>query len=159
MINRKLEYQRKLRRKTTSEDFTPPELVLEMLDKLPTECFTENKTFCDPAAGNGNFLIEVLKKKLHHFDPLKALSSIYGIELMPDNVEEMKLRLLELIPRTSQHEAKKILEHNIVCHDALTWDFENWKELNKVGSDMNESKVDIKVDGSEKSEKVKLCKY
>ena len=119
------------RRKQNAEDFTPPELVCEMLDKLPVSCFTDpTKTFCDPAAGNGNFLIEVLLRKLkNNHNPLQALSTIYGVELMADNVEELKTRLLEVIPLEFKQEAKKIVDHNIICHDALTWDFENWKSL------------------------------
>jgi len=127
MLNRKLEFNRKLRRKITSEDFTPIKLVNEMLNKLPEKCFTENQTFCDPAAGDGNFLVEVLKRKLLKFEPLQALSTIYGVELMLDNVEYMKRRLLEFIPNKFHVEAKNILNKNIICHDALTWNFNNWK--------------------------------
>lgn len=123
-----LDHTRKLRRKQTAEDFTPIPLVNEMLDKLPPEVFIDpSKTFCDPAAGNGNFLVEVLKRKLVNIHPLQSLQTIYGVELMEDNVEEMKERLLSLIPEKFHKEAKVILDHNIICHDALTWDFENWK--------------------------------
>ena len=123
-----LNKSRQERRKQTAEDFTPIELVNEMLDKLPPEVWFSEKTFCDPAAGNGNFLIEVLSRKLkNQSDSLQALSTIYGVELMADNVEEMKERLLELIPKNLHKEAKTILDKNIICHDALTWDFENWK--------------------------------
>lgn len=128
-----LEHKRKARRKQTAEDFTPSTLVNEMLDKLPPEVFQDpSKTFCDNSAGNGNFLIEVLRRKLsnnHH--PLQALSTIYGVELMADNVEEMKERLLELIPTDYHKEAKNILDENIICHNALTWDFINWRSTEK----------------------------
>ena len=129
-----LQQKRKERRKQTAEDFTPLELVDEMLDKLPPEVFTDpEKTFCDPAAGDGNFLIQVLLRKLKHgSDPLKALSTIYGVELMPDKVEEMKERLLEPIPVELHKKAMEILDHNIRCHDALTWDFENWRGAAKA---------------------------
>jgi len=54
-----LQQLRKERRKQTAEDFTPPELVNEMLDKLPSEVFIEpSKTLCDPAAGNGTSLLK-----------------------------------------------------------------------------------------------------
>lgn len=124
-----LEQTRKARRKETAEDFTPLPLVNEMLDKLPKEVWDDpSKTFCDPAAGNGNFLIEILRRKLElKHDPLVALQSIYGVDLMADNVQEMKERLLSLIPESLHKEAKKILNKNIICHDALTWDFINWK--------------------------------
>ena len=124
-----LEQIRKERRKSTGEDFTPGELVNEMLDKLPSEVFIDSsKTFCDPAGGNGNFVIEVLKRKLqNNHDPLIALSTIFSVELMADNVAEMKERLLELIPASLHTEAMKIMNKNLKCHNALTWDFDNWK--------------------------------
>jgi len=126
-----LEHKRKLRRKTTAEEFTCPELVSEMLDKLPFEVFTDSsKTFIDNSAGNGNFLVEILRRKLAlKHPPLQALSTIYAIELMPDNVEEMKSRLLQLLPELSEAdlaEANRIINHNIVCADALKFDYENW---------------------------------
>jgi len=123
-----LQTKRALRRKETAEDFTPRVLVDEMLDKLPAEVWTENKTFCDPASGDGNFLMVILERKLSFgHDHLSALSTIYGVELMKDNVVEMKSRLLTLIPEDLHKEAKKILNKNIKCHDALTWDFSKWK--------------------------------
>lgn len=127
-----LEHKRKARRKITAEDFTPPALVSEMLDKLPPEVWSDStKTFLDNSAGNGNFLIEVLRRKLAlNHPPLQALSTIYGVELMADNVEEMKQRLLDALPDlddTQKAQAIEIINHNIVCHDALTWDYDNWK--------------------------------
>jgi len=127
-IKRKQRYKRNV-----GEDFTPSTLVNEMLDKLPPEVFQDpSKTFCDNSAGNGNFLIEVLRRKLsNNHSPLQALSTIYGVELMADNVEEMKERLLELIPKDYHKEAKNILDKNIICHIALTWDFINWRSTEK----------------------------
>jgi hypothetical protein len=49
---------------------------------------------------------------------------------MPDNVEEMKDRLLIELPSLTAAEAKRareIVNKNIIAHDALTWDFENWR--------------------------------
>jgi len=128
-----IEQKRKARRKQTAEDFTPLPLVNEMLDKLPQEVWSDpSKTFCDNSAGNGNFLVEVLRRKLsNNHPPLQALSTIYGVELMADNVEEMKERLLELIPKDYHKEAKNILDKNIICHNALTWDFINWRSTEK----------------------------
>lgn len=131
-----LEHKRKLRRKSTAEDFTPHELVCEMLDKLPKEVWDDPaKTFIDNSAGNGNFLIEILNRKLKlGHDPLQALSTIYGIELQIDNVDEMKQRLLDALPELDdiqKAQAIEIINHNIVCHDALTWDYENWRSPNR----------------------------
>ena len=123
-----LQQKRKSRRQLTAEDFTPDSLVNEMLGKLPQDVWDDpEKTFLDNSAGNGNFLVVVLELKLAHgHDPLQALSTTYGVELMEDNVEEMKTRLLELIPEDFHEQAIPILNHNIVCHDALTWDYDNW---------------------------------
>jgi len=130
-----LEEKRKNRVKITAECFTPFELVNEMLNKLPSEVWTDpTKTFIDNSAGNGNFLVVILARKLAlGHDPLQALSTIYGVELMPDNVEEMKQRLLDTLLEahpnlddTQKQKAIDIINHNIVCHDALTWDYENW---------------------------------
>lgn len=45
------------------EVFTPPSLINEMLDQLPQELFSDpSKTWFDPAAGKGNFPIEILKR-------------------------------------------------------------------------------------------------
>lgn len=119
--------KREKRVKQTAEVFTPPDLVNEILSKLPEECWEEDKTFCDPAAGNGNFLVEVFRWKMEKgHDPMKALSTIYGVELMPDNTAEMKLRLYKQAKEygVDGKTAQAILQKNIICHDALTYHFE-----------------------------------
>jgi hypothetical protein len=127
-----LQNKRNSRKKETAEEFTPIELVNDMLDKLPRNVWDDPaKTFIDPSGGNGNFMVEILKRKLaHNHNPLIALSTLYSVELMEDNVMEMRDRLLIELPSLTPEEAKqarKIINHNIVCHDALTWDYENWK--------------------------------
>ena len=82
----------------TQEDFTPIGVVNSMLDQYPQEAFKEmKKTFIDYSAGNGNFLVEILDRKLDNSknvdDAIEALKSIYGVELMADNVEECRERL------------------------------------------------------------------
>ena len=122
------EEKRNKRRKQTAEVFTPPALTNEILDKLPDEVWEPMKTFCDPACGNGNMLLEVLKRKLSlNHDPLQAISTIWGVDLMEDNIEEAKGRFLDLIPEDAHSEALEILNRQIVCHDALKWDFINWR--------------------------------
>jgi len=88
------------RTKKTGEVFTPPVLVNQMLDKLPKKVWKEDldNTFCDPACGNGNFLIEILKRKLNKgHDSTEALKSIYGLDIKKDNIRECRLRLLKII--------------------------------------------------------------
>jgi type I restriction-modification system DNA methylase subunit len=115
--------------KQFGEVFTPPSLVDKMLDKLPSELFKDpEKTFLDPSCGNGNFLVHILQRKLdNNIKPIKALMTIYGVEIQQDNVEECRKRLLEIAGDTVLH--KKIVEHNIVCADAFVWDYENWKPM------------------------------
>jgi len=86
----------KLRIKSSGEVFTPTPLVQEMLDQLPLEVFTDpEKTFLDNSCGDGQFLSEVLIKKMENGATFEqALSTIYGVDLMPDNVQLCRDRLL-----------------------------------------------------------------
>ena len=100
-----------------------------MLDKLPADVWTDaTKTFLDNSCGNGNFLVEIYKHKVDtlHLDPIDSLKSIYGVELMEDNVQECRERLIELATGYGVNEqtAQSIVERNIVWHDALTYDYE-----------------------------------
>ena len=91
---------REERKQQTAEVFTPPFLVIDMLDKLPKKKSwqDETSTFCDPASGNGNFLIEVLSRKINaQQKPLIALKTVYGADIMADNIREARCRLLEVI--------------------------------------------------------------
>jgi type I restriction-modification system DNA methylase subunit len=106
--------------KATGEVFTPTPLVQEMLDQLPPEVFTDpTKTFLDNSCGDGQFLGEVLIRKMENGSTFEeALSTIYGVDMMPDNVEECRRRLL-----CGREDLRDIVERNIVCHDALTYDY------------------------------------
>jgi hypothetical protein len=96
----------KARMKQTGEVFTPRELIDEMLDKLPTEVWGAGKTFLEPAAGDGNFVIAVLERKIAAGgSPTQAIQDVYAIEYMKDNVAEMKRRVLDLIGDTPEHRA------------------------------------------------------
>lgn len=110
----------KVRVKATSEIFTPTELVQEVLDKLPpTEFSDPSRTFLDNSCGDGQFLSEVLIRKIQNgIDFETALSSIYGVDLMIDNVELCRERLL-----CGREDLRHIVETNIVCHNALTYDY------------------------------------
>lgn len=106
--------------KLLGEVFTPTELVIEMLEKLPDETWDEGKTFLDNSCGNGQFLaaVAIIKRELGHKD---YLSTIYGVDLMQDNVDECKERLLAIAGDTEENRA--IVDRNIVCHDGLTYDY------------------------------------
>lgn len=113
----------KERIKKTGEIFTPPELVNELLDKLPTELWNiADKTFIDPACGDGNFLVEVIRRKINGGStPTQALSTTYGVELMADNVAECQRRLLKIAGDTPEH--RSIVQHHIVCANTLTFHY------------------------------------
>ena len=117
----KSEENRAKRKKQTAEDFTPASLVNEILVKLneySKESWEEGRTFCDPACGNGNMLVEVLKRKINlGHDPVEALKTIYGTDIMQDNIRECRLRLLKLIRDTGatiEEKVIKIVFNNIV---------------------------------------------
>lgn len=136
---------RKARRKTglsTQEFFTPPVLVKHMCDKISEEDWSDlDKTFLEPSLGNGNFVVEILRRRLTYCktedDVYKVLGNIYGTELMQDNVEEAKQRILMILLRySSDHDMdlkdKKIMEildNNLVCTDFFTWNFEEWRPM------------------------------
>lgn len=92
---------RSKRVKRTGENFTPASLINEMLDKLAfygSESMKPGKTFCDPACGNGNILVEVLKRKLSlGHDPVTAIGTLYGADIMADNIKECRYRLMSIL--------------------------------------------------------------
>ena len=110
--------RREARAKQTAEVFTPPKLVSQMLAKLPKEVWKKDKTFCDPACGNGNMLLVVLDKKLNRgHKPLVALNTIYGVDIMQDNVRECRYRLLKLVSLWEEITE----EHIKIVFDNIKW--------------------------------------
>lgn len=109
-----------VRVKATGEVFTPTWLVEEILDNMKQEMFVDScKTFIDPACGDGQFLASVLYRKLQNgVDFEQALSTIYGVDLMPDNVELCQERLL-----CGREDLRHIVEQNIVCADGLRYHY------------------------------------
>jgi hypothetical protein len=91
------------------EVFTPPWLVEAMLDLVKDEAERIDSRFLEPACGDGNFLVKVLKRKLafvekkyaksdferQHF-ALLALMCLYGIELLLDNISDCRKKLLDI---------------------------------------------------------------
>ncbi|MBT4731963.1 hypothetical protein HOB87_08340 [Candidatus Woesearchaeota archaeon] len=116
----------KLRVKETSEVFTPTKDIQEKLDILEKEdpelFLNSNKTFLEPSCGDGQFLSEVVIRKMERSNCTleQALSTTYGVELMEDNVKLCKERLAG--PNPTQ-EILDILDKNIVCADALTYHY------------------------------------
>src|SRR6266481_7603282 len=91
------------------EVFTPPWMVEAMLDLVKDETERIDSRFLEPACGSGNFLVQILRRKLaavelkygksdferQHY-ALLALMCIYGIELLPDNIAECRANLLQI---------------------------------------------------------------
>ena len=115
--------------KAYGEVFTPQRMVNQMLDLVRPELETGpgfvDKTFFEPAAGDGNFLIAILHRKLaaierryqREFWPtesLFALASIYGIELLEDNHEAAKAGMLaEFVAFHHRHGARSTRRTNL----------------------------------------------
>lgn len=131
------------------EVFTPAHIVKDMCDLVPEEMWTSiDTTFLEPACGTGNFLVEILERKFKLCksweDGLRALKSIYGMDIQADNVEEAKGRLFEMYikqypksPAVSGLIAAQILENNIVCGDFIP---EFTRKVNEKRRKANESK-------------------
>jgi hypothetical protein len=122
------------------EVFTPEWLVNAMLDLVNEETERIDSRFLEPACGSGNFLVEILRRKLaavelkyghneferQHF-ALWALMCIYGIELLADNIAECRANLLEIFTEylglqpsdDAYRAASYVLSQNVVHGDAL----------------------------------------
>jgi type I restriction-modification system DNA methylase subunit len=110
----------KIRVKATGEVFTPIEIVQFMLDKLDQTIFSDpTKTIIDNSCGDGQLIGEALIRKVENGINFEiALSTIYGVDLMPDNVKLCQDRLL-----CGREDLRHIVEKNIVCADALQYHY------------------------------------
>lgn len=106
--------------KATGEVFTPTPLVEEILDKFDPEVFKDpEKNFLDPSCGDGQFLASVLYRKLTNgIDFETALSTVYGVDIMIDNVDLCRERLL-----CGREDLRHIVEKNIQCNDGLRYGY------------------------------------
>lgn len=113
------------------EVFTAEREVNAMLDLVKQETERIESRFLEPACGNGNFLAEILRRKLalvqNNREMVQAVSSIYGVDIMLDNVEECRERMLKIIfehykPLEGELllTVRYILQRNILWGDALT---------------------------------------
>ena len=123
------------------EVFTPAWMVEAMLDLVKDETERIDARFLEPACGSGNFMIQILRRKLgtvelrygksdferRHY-ALLALMCIYGIELLADNIAECRANVLEVFSGYLQLDeaddlyqaASHVLSQNLVDGDALT---------------------------------------
>jgi hypothetical protein len=127
------------------EVFTAEREVNAMLDLVEQETERIDSRFLEPACGDGNFLAEILRRKLkvvknrYRKNPsdyekyaVIAVTSIYGVELLQDNVDACCKRLFEIWDKEYTKNCKNevnddcreavrfILKRNILCGDALT---------------------------------------
>ena len=127
------------------EVFTAEREVNAMLDLVGAETERIESRFLEPACGNGNFIAEVLRRKLavvaarYRRSPdeyqryaFLAVSSIYGVDILADNVGECRERLFRIVEKDAHSNIKGsiepafldavryVLEKNILCGDALT---------------------------------------
>jgi hypothetical protein len=122
------------------EVFTPPWLVEAMLNLIKQETERIDSRFLEPACGSGNFLVQILRRKLaavelkfgkseferRHY-ALFGVMCIYGVELLPDNIVECRANLLEILAEYLDvddsddvyHAASYVLAQNVVHGDAL----------------------------------------
>lgn len=120
----------KARVKELGEVFTPAVLVSEMLDKLHPDCWLPEKVFLEPSCGNGNFLVQILQRKIDAgATPLQALSTLYGVDIMKDNVVESRKRLFQIalnnyLELDNISSALKTLKRNIIVGNTLEMDFD-----------------------------------
>lgn len=127
-----------------AEVFTDEREVNAMLDLVKHETENIDSRFLEPACGTGNFLVEVLKRKLKIVEKrycknqieydrysIAAVCSIYGVELLPDNTKTCRDRLFSTYVHNYTLLFKKIktellnsvefiLNRNILCGNALT---------------------------------------
>jgi hypothetical protein len=123
------------------EVFTPAWMVEAMLDLVKEETERIDSRFLEPACGSGNFIVQILKRKLaavelkfgkseferQHY-ALLGLMCIYGIELLADNIAECRANVLDvfadylnLVESGDLYlAAMHVLSTNLVHGDALT---------------------------------------
>lgn len=96
----------KQRVKDAGEVFTPRWVVRDMLDldEIKDMSFELDTTFLEPACGNGNFIIQILVRKLmsvsaeaFDIDVARSVASIYGVDIAEDNVKETRERMMNAI--------------------------------------------------------------
>lgn len=116
----------KERIKKNGEVFTPAPIVELMCNICPEEDWADpDKIFLDPTCGNGQILCTILKKRLAAGVSKKdAISTLFGIELMQDNVDLCRQRLAQILETDLYN---NIIEENIVCSSIFDWDIENWQ--------------------------------
>lgn len=141
-MNREAQLVSKARVVEHGEVYTRPHEVNSMLDLVKQETERIDSRFLEPACGHGNFLTEILRRKLRVVErryskspveyeryTLLAVGSIYGIDILEDNVIECRGRLFGIVARLFEslfpredflRTIRFVLERNIIHGDALS---------------------------------------
>jgi hypothetical protein len=111
----------KNRVKSTQEVFTPTKEVIDLVNSYPDSAYKNlEQTFLDPSCGDGQFLSEILIRKIENGATFEqALSTIYGVDLMIDNVDLCRERLL-----CGRKDLRHIVEQNIYQADGLKFSYD-----------------------------------
>lgn len=108
----------KERIKNIGEVFTPNFIVEEMLDSIPQNVLCDpEKTILEPTCGEGVFILSVIKRRIKSgVDIEKAISSIYGLDIMEDNILVCKNKIYKLACNEiyNQYQQKKISKKQAV---------------------------------------------
>lgn len=141
----KSQIKSKQRVQERGEVFTNEREVKAMCDLVKDETERIESRFLEPACGDGNFLAEIVSRKLAVVSKrygksetdwekysVLAMSSVYGVDIMPDNAAECRERLFKIWERAYKTKCKNvanddcksavrfILSRNVLCGDALT---------------------------------------
>ena len=133
--------RRKNSKVNTQEFFTPYSIVKRMCDKIPDSDWSDpKKTFLESSFGNGQFVVYIVWNRIQHgVDWETALKTLYGVELMADNVLECHDRVIDLLTKLGiefdERTARKIMKKNLVCSDFFKWDFEHWRPIPRMTLD------------------------
>lgn len=148
--------------KATGEVFTPVDLVDRMCDKIPAETWADpEKTFLEPTFGSGNMLCRMLERRIASgVSPMDAIRTLYGMELMEDNVKLCKARVKEILKEHGldiTEDVERIIDNNLVCTDFFKWNIQDWRPYNQgelilLGLD-KKPEQEIPVEGPSSAEK------
>jgi len=135
LINNKI-IKSKERVRDLAEVFTSEKEVKSMLDLVQYLSENNENTFLEPACGNGNFLVEILKRRLItvyrknknkqnnqsniEFSIIRSIASIYGIDISKENIKETRERLLTEIKNFYSEKYNK-KKSNIGFWDSINW--------------------------------------
>lgn len=117
--------------------YTPAHIVTAMCELVAQNSDVFDRTdakFLEPACGNGNFLVEILRRKLllcrTEDEAVQAVKSIYAIDLLPDNVQEARQRMSSIVKeRFPGADITGILKRQIIQGNTLEMDIEKlWED-------------------------------